>query len=488
MINNDNQNTNNSSNLFSLEEFKKLALEINNSNQEEDQGFVDIDEILESLPPISNIVDIELIELHSGEFVQNSDNEYTLLNNKYYTTNLYALIVDVIVDYNGDIILRSDSVKVFSNWGDYFNNKQDLYIQKHKYTLENNYNAFYSLDTLDTNIYYINNFIRVPSDFTKDEKGVYKYIPIALETLPYYNNLVENLNLFYPEKWDFKPVKEFKFKFPHSISDELKYWLVIHFDNIRISNSYDNSHNISDLYVALAFSNKGFMGNIIGTRTTISNLEKGASYFHSHLPSTHELGRFNRFCTGSGEINNCLINLKTEYEDIKMKALLAILKPYLEWESLEGGPHNKMSNIVNKSYVNKTHSTQFDKKEICKIIEDNIHKFNLFIDEQEGLFDISDSNIEEVLSEYPKLSNCYKDPMNLQYFTNNSFNSNSYKPETFNETLFVFRNTEIKGKITNQEVKKENLIKTVHPYVTKTTREFLVKRINEYYFKKKYHK
>lgn len=155
----------------------------------------------------------------------------------------------------------------------------------------------------------------------------------------------------------------------------------IHFPQITITNSYNRKHIIKDLYVEYSFNPSE--GRLIEgpkyMRATISNLEYGAAYIHSHCSSsfsdflsiTNSIPRklqsciYKAYgvCTGSGPINNTMGLLSTmvgfdnttriKYTDSMYKTLLTTLcletDRIVRWESIEGGPYRLIANIKSSS-------------------------------------------------------------------------------------------------------------------------------------------
>lgn len=454
--------------ILSIEEIQKLANELDqpvlpdfNSN---------IDELFQTV--FSKEVD--LIKLYSGEYVEDS-NQYIRLDGFHYD-NLYAHQEDVWWDEYTDsgYIVKEDSIEYI------LDDKDKDYTC---YTHNSNYSKFERIE-IDNVLYNIPfNCIDTSTYKLEESTLVYKKIEtnnIQLIDLPYYKDLVECLDMFYPNRWDFKAASKYKFK-NNPYRDD--YALMIYFPDINITNSQGHNHNIKDLYVTLRFDNKGCKGQFLGTRSTRTELELKSNYTHSHLSSGSRIGHLNPFCTGTGEINLCIANLISEFSGIKFKAFLAILKPYLDWESLEGGPYIKISNISDKQVIYDNYHTYWDIDQYTNTVKNNLDKLTIYINE-EGIFDIQTQDIES-LFDVDKIDQrivVYKDVETLNYYSLQNNNSNNIQVDK--DALFVFKDQPVFAKIINKEVNKNNLIKTIHPNVTKRIREQLSQRVNEYYFTK----
>lgn len=470
-MNNNETNTN----LLTLEELQKLAIELNTEHSLPNNN--EIDTILNSLPSIEETTNIDLIQLHTGEYVTLDLNIYVLLESHLYGENIYADLQKVIFSTDLDnYILKIDSIEIYHCFEDYENEYNDYTHSNYYY----NFVRFY----IEEEIILINKNSTLPEDFVFDkENNYYKKIEVSTDysNLPYYNDLVNNLNQFYPEKWDFKRVKNFKFlEFNSEIN--ASYLLLIYFENIKITNSQNNVHDINDLYVVLGFNSIGVCTNLYGTRSLKSNVEQYYRYSHSHLP-TGQIGYPKKFCTGSGEMSIVMGNLGKEFTDVNFKIFLALLKPYLSWESLEGVPYIRMSNLSGKSFVTENNAVSYNDLGVNNLIEKNIDKLKIIYSNTKGFFEVTFENIENLfeendLKDFPYV---YKDTFTLKYFKTEEIEKiSNYSPRN----IFVFQGNQIQSKVINKEINKDNLIKTVHPYVTEQTRIYIEKRINEYYFSK----
>lgn len=131
------------------------------------------------------------------------------------------------------------------------------------------------------------------------------------------------------------------------------YGVVIHFPELHLTNSKEQKHFIKDLYTRFdvkirfdAFGSSNYKANIdfLGCRTHVSLKEYRCGYAHSHLPTDGSYN-MNPFCLGSSQFGFMLSNLKENMMDEDWRMVFYSLERYLNWESLEGGPHYCMKNI-----------------------------------------------------------------------------------------------------------------------------------------------
>ena len=167
-----------------------------------------------------------------------------------------------------------------------------------------------------------------------DEAGFLTIEKIKMELFPILDDL-------YSDRWDWDS------------KDRIR----IHFPAFTITNSKGERHDIKDLYVELKYNHsiKVFNGSYKGARGSVTKSELNGAYAHSHLPSIsrENVGKFNSFCLGSSTLSYLLSDLATldmtpaKLEDIKLKFMIVLMEieNYLQWESLEGGPYRRMSNI-----------------------------------------------------------------------------------------------------------------------------------------------
>jgi hypothetical protein len=159
------------------------------------------------------------------------------------------------------------------------------------------------------------------------------------------------VSLFEKESYlKFSQVKDFSGdvkNYKKYVIDNYFFDIIIHFPEITIKNSKGKSRKIYDLYVkfnvGLDFKIKE---NLMGIATTFEEDALNSSYHHSHLPSG-KYTDFKSFCLGSDTPINLLFHkMKSNaFDEGTFKMLLYTIREYVSWESLEGGPHVRMSNV-----------------------------------------------------------------------------------------------------------------------------------------------
>lgn len=305
---------------------------------------------------------IEMIDINALVETQEVEDEVDESEARLATTDLEEEISEPI---EGDIREVDGIRQVWSGSGWWSETPMSEPTGTPSIPNENDYIS--GIDPIDANTITSNT-----ATITTNASGAIEYInhniePIILEDMPIIESNIETENInseefdddehltiaeikesltpiledLYPDRWDWNERDE----------------IIVHFPEILITNSKSQRHKIKDLYTKLKYSHveKRFKSTISGTRLSITNSELNGAYAHSHLPSISKqsIGEFSDFCLGSSTLNYLLSDLatvsliKTNLEDLKIKFMLSMMETenYLHWESLEGGPFKKISNI-----------------------------------------------------------------------------------------------------------------------------------------------
>lgn len=161
--------------------------------------------------------------------------------------------------------------------------------------------------------------------------------------------MTEVMELVHPGNWDLQVnmvVDNYKI--------HINFLPIIRFPKLTVSNSNRESLAIKDLFIMITTTVDGRLLRFLGTRTTVSQKEVLSKYVHSHLPRSDyndiqmNLNHNKYFCTGSGEINQIIVQYNNNLGD---KTFFTILMMYLtnfaSHESIEGGPYINISDIIN---------------------------------------------------------------------------------------------------------------------------------------------
>jgi hypothetical protein len=160
--------------------------------------------------------------------------------------------------------------------------------------------------------------------------------------------------------------------------------IIIWFPEVEITNEYDESVIIQDLFVRLSFDRAGA---IIGTfgmiRSTYTDQQYYSQYCHSHVPRVHSLNDTKNWkspCLGNGPIRETLLSLSSGFNEELYELLCLELDKYVHTESLTGGPYVRMSSIEtlrHKSTV--VHDNSMVQMDITNITPEVLNIINPFI-------------------------------------------------------------------------------------------------------------
>jgi hypothetical protein len=178
--------------------------------------------------------------------------------------------------------------------------------------------------------------------------------------------------------------------------------IIIKFDIIEISNSRGSKKILQDLYIKLpinVYNNRIKIDNIEGTRGKLSFFERKANYMHSHLTSlvVNRSQDFKKFCQGNGGLPEALAMVNAGFTSNLFKLLLFQIDTYVRWESLEGGPHIRMSSVVPYNIKRELDINSTDLEMLYKTVDEYIctNDFNIIIENDNYI--IENKTIEEIL-------------------------------------------------------------------------------------------
>lgn len=135
------------------------------------------------------------------------------------------------------------------------------------------------------------------------------------------------------------------------INDRDSFTVIARKGDFEITNSSRDIHKITDYYMIFLFTIRestefklDLRLEIRGNRGTVTEAEALVGYFHSHIP-----GSGGSYCLGSGILVEAYgeilgYNTAEEFEQ-KFERFIAGYDVALEWESIEGVPHARMSGI-----------------------------------------------------------------------------------------------------------------------------------------------
>ena len=243
----------------------------------------------------------------------------------------------------------TSGVNIYDNSKSNYNFFYITSIHNETLYIKNKYHNF-TVDIRDVNIYKIrdNDSINIINNINNDflsinpKCDINKYLKFKNPNL--YQALIE---VFEDKQWGV------------FFNNDESYTINIHFPVINITNSNNRKHTIFDIIVKLRFTKNNQYLQFLATKATILEKEiinQDYCYIHSHIQKLNKSNITNpenaeiAFCLGDGTPisfqHKLLTNLKDKVTFENYMGFLLSIKPYLEWESLEGVPYHKISDLI----------------------------------------------------------------------------------------------------------------------------------------------
>lgn len=165
------------------------------------------------------------------------------------------------------------------------------------------------------------------------------------------NQLKEKVEAVYKENVDIQPDK-----------------IILYFPEITITNSLKHSHLIKNLYYVLCYDIEDDKFKKVYHflyRETMTNSEKNSSYMFSHYQIEELTKLEGKFCFGSTALsvvhNKIETGLDLNENSVEiLTGYLIGLKYYFNYESLEGGPYKRISDLKSSITYKRIPADYFD--------------------------------------------------------------------------------------------------------------------------------
>lgn len=317
------------------------------------------------------------------------------------------------------------------------------------------------------------------------EQKIDSYIPSIASSNPIIKKMWESLEAIYPGNWDMQNGRR---------DDGLNRYIVyIKFPEIEISNKNDNKHIIKDLYVKIEYKindSNVKLTELQGYRGKMTYEEHSTKYSHSHLPSSG-LDSFVPFCLGSSEmadLKNDWAITEDDFDQILFELFLYQLDAYVRWESLDGGPYLRMTEIriQNSARVSREEMTSA----FGKVISDKI-KIPCKWDNSSLRFVFEDDIIIDILTTNEIGPMTYTTPSGIEVPPDSSArvmlsNIKSLNDNYQTNSKLMFRGEIVIKIINNDGLKVEdddNLIMRTKTAIAEYVNKVLTNRMNLYFIK-----
>ena len=136
-------------------------------------------------------------------------------------------------------------------------------------------------------------------------------------------------------------------------------FIVIRFPKVTVTNEFDKSIDISELYVRVTVYFDGLTAGVFTmNRAEYTPIQWVDDYAHSHLSGIDRSHpeRFRTPCTGSGPVNRTIATLERRY-DLNIWGLYAFeIAKYVTVESISGVPYRRLENIGRSNNIEEVSS------------------------------------------------------------------------------------------------------------------------------------
>lgn len=281
------------------------------------------------------------------------------------------------------------------------------------------------------------------------------------------------------------------------LEDTLKnkrFIIYVWWPRVTVTNEYDKSVNIQDLYAKIEIQNDGCIPyectGFLLNRATYTREQFVSNYLHSHIRNIpkNDFTKFMEPCLGTGPIRNTIATLKNDYDETTWMLFCQELSVYVTVESITGGPWKRMENIgntsIDHSYIDynfsdarKTYFLELfsdgDLKDFIQYYLKHGHLSLRYINEKftwgmpyyEYIIDISNAFIDyynEFWSTHPrKLRNCFEKGILRQFVV---ANGKFYKEDTDNSYVSLLDSYQDKLVLTFKG-------KEIHTHIIDVTQE-----------------
>lgn len=243
-------------------------------------------------------------------------------------------------------------------------------------------------------------------------------------------------------------------------------FIYVHFPEVTITNEYEESTVINDLYTRIRINADGKMYAYLEMlKATYTDKEIIAGYRHSHLPriySDDDIYEWNNPCLGNGPIGATIATLRNNFfckEDLLSvyELLCRELDEYVKVESISGGPYIRLRDIyqvntsienveknLDKIYIMQTPTVVYNI--LLKLIIENNKLFPIAFRDNEYKFGLSNTDI------ICRVSKLFIDYLNKQEYVKSILN------KLENNGILIKANFDNKGHIVKYYTRNERVL------------------------------
>lgn len=179
------------------------------------------------------------------------------------------------------------------------------------------------------------------------------------------------------------------------LDTNLSPYILVHFPEVTITNEYEDSVNVKDLWAKVYLTFKGTIrSGFLLNRSHYYRSHWNSDYMHSHISGIPKarISDFLSPCLGSGPIRDTIHSLVHNNDELIWQLFCRELDVYVRTESISGGPYRRLKNIgttTNRrrmmysfnaslyfNYNNSTFPLNYLREFVKHVIESNALKFN----------------------------------------------------------------------------------------------------------------
>lgn len=332
---------------------------------------------------------------------------------------------------------------------------------------------------------------------------------IKLNSINAENIIKEACTFAFNDNWELK--LNYERKTAYDMGSSWCHLLTMYFPLITIRNNKGRSHVIKDFYLNM-YLDKNFRvsSNLMGKRGTVTLEEWQKGYGHSHM-NGGIANNWGSMCLGSG---TPLVNMFSILADSanfnldNMTALMLLIKGYVEWESLEGGPYKKIGDLVPTQKIGipinfMGHRIINAKKFLLKEIQNTETYNNLVIiskDNNKCKVNINSNSFTEFSNKYINNSYlfesselCLKND-NDEYFSISNSGINNVERALQDANYIIagsdridrrinYKGQSIRTVVVNEAFGDVNVTKCINPNFLSMIMKSIMRDINKYYLK-----
>jgi hypothetical protein len=280
------------------------------------------------------------------------------------------------------------------------------------------------------------------------------------------NLITPILNAHHKDNWDINLsiIDNFSNKQDNTLINSIQINIFILYPSITIKNSVEEEHLIKDLLIVLPihkFTSSIFFKDFKGIRLSVNKQEFHNAYRHSHTNTMSY--KYNKnfysssFCYGESEISDIISINRNECTPEAFELFIITLDNYLSWESLEGGPHIKMRDVITNAESSSISIDRTDAKNMFNIVniqlikninENDIKNLRVIVQNRSLKFIINDNFKNTIINiikkfDYDNIKNLIVTKIEDIYY---QFNKDDYKENV---------------KEINKDLKNQNLIPSI---------------------------